>query len=48
MNAAELSDTSRDSGAMRVRALAVVALSVGAVAVDHVACFNVNANHGIM
>ena len=48
MNAAELSDTSRDLGAMHVRALAVVALSAGAVAVDHVARVIINANHGIM
>jgi hypothetical protein len=45
MNAAELSDTSRDLSAMRVRALAVGALSVGAVAVDHVASVILNANH---
>jgi hypothetical protein len=41
----ELSETSRDLGAVRVRALAVVALSVGAVAVDHVASVIVDANH---
>ncbi len=45
---AELSDTSRDLGAMRVRALAVGALSVGAVAVDHVVRFIVNANDGVV
>ncbi len=37
MNAAELSETSRDLGAVRVRALAVEALSVGALAVGAIA-----------